>query len=226
MEQGVYAQLADIVSSLQLRSWFDRSQASLTEQTYGSQLLWRYLDERRPHLLPSVLRRLAARPGEPAAVGLAATYARTAGQPFAPAFGRFATWIAGEYAARITPLRTLVPAAPARGRLAPLSIHFLRVPRSAAALHLRVTEGRPTAALVYERASAYAGRAPVTRRLPGREADGAVVFRIPPSLRQSPRFGPATLVVANGDPRRPGAYSVAVDGNAPESRGKPTKGAA
>jgi hypothetical protein len=226
MEGRVCEQLADIVSSLQLRSWLDRPQTSLTEQTYGSQLLWRYLDRRRPRLLPGYLRRLATRP-ENAAVGLAAAYGRVSGQPFPTAFGRFAAWVAGEYAGRITLLRTLSAGKRAGGRVRPLSIHFLRVPHTAAALHVRVTQGRPTVALVYERASAYAGRAAVTRHLPGREANGALVFRIPPSLRQSPRFGPATLVVANGDPTRAGVYSVAVGGKAPFERGKPgTEGAA
>jgi len=149
------------------------------------------------------------------------------GQPFPPAFGRFATWVAGEYAALLTSLQTLVTDTRTRGRLEPLSIHYLRVPHSAVALRVRVTEGRPTVALVYEHLSAYAGRAAATRRLPGREANGAVVFRIPPSLRQSPRFGPATLVVANGDPCRPGAYSVGVGRNTPDDRDKrTTKGAA
>jgi len=228
MEGRVYERIADIVSTLQLRSWFDRSQASLTEQTYGSQLLWRYLDRRRPRLLPDYLRWLATRrPDESAAAGLAARYRRVSGQPFSAAFARFAAWIAGEYADRIAPLRTLEAATRTRGRLRPFSIHFLRISRSAAALQVRVTESRPTVALVYERVSAYAGRAPSTRHLPGREVNGAFVFRIPPSLRQSPRFGMATLVVANGDPSRAGAYSVAVGRNTPPERGKTaTKGAA
>jgi len=227
MEGRVYAQLADIATSLQLRSWFDRSQASLTEQTYGSQLLWRYLDRRRPRLLDDYLRWLARpHPGTSAAVGLAATYLQTSGQPFRSTFGQFAAWIAGDYAGRITPLRTLEAETPTRERVQPLSIHFLRIPHSAAALHMRVTDGRPTVTLVYERESAYAGRAAVTRRLPGREVNGAIVFRIPPGLRQSPRFGPATLVVANGDPARAAAYSVAVRGSSPEKRDKQTtKGA-
>jgi hypothetical protein len=63
---------------------------------------------------------------------------------------------------------------------------------------------------VYEHESRYAGRAAVTRHLTGRRVDGALVFTIPPALRRSPLFGPATLVVANGDPNRPGVYSVAV----------------
>ena len=63
----------------------------------------------------------------------------------------------------------------------------------------------------------------MTRRLPAREIDGALVFTIPASLRQSPRFGLATLVVANGDPLRPGDYAVAVARNVhPQA----TKGAA
>jgi hypothetical protein len=206
----VYEQLDDIVSSLQLRGWLDRPQTSLTTQTYGSQLLWRYLDERRPHLLPSYFRRLAGHPAESAATALASTYTRLSGRPFATAFGHFAAWVAGEYATSITPLQALAVGARTTGRVAPLAIHFLRLPHPAHAVRLRVAQGRPSVALVYEHESPYAGRASVTRRLPGRQVGDALVFTIPASLRRSPRFGPATLVVANGDSSRPGAYSVAV----------------
>jgi hypothetical protein len=225
MEGRVYPQLDDIVSALQLRRWFDRPQTSLTEQTYGSQLLWRYLDERRPRLLPRYLRWLAGhRRSDSGAAGLTLTYARVTARPFAPAFARFAAWIAGEYASRITPLRTLAAGGRMRGRVAPLSIHFLRLPHTAGAVHVRVTRGRPTVALLYEHESPYAGRAAVTRRLPSCKVDGALVFTIPAGLRQSPRFGPATLVVANGDPSRSGTYSVAVAGNADRVAGDPAPG--
>jgi hypothetical protein len=218
MESRVYTQLDDLVSTLQLRSWFDRPQASLTTQSYGSQLLWRYLDERQPRLLPRYLRWIAHRPsGAGAAAGLAATWARVSGRPFAPAFGRFAAWVAGEYAARIRPMRTLEVGRGTTGVVPPLAIHFLRLPHPAHTVRFRVTAGRPSVALVYEHESPYAGRAAVTRHLTGRQVGSALVFTIPPSLRQSPRFGPATLVVANGDPARPGAYSVAV----PDERSKP-----
>ncbi|MGE5273594.1 MAG: hypothetical protein ACM3QU_07515 [Verrucomicrobiota bacterium] len=212
MEARVYPELADLVSSLQLRSWLDRPQASMTTQTYGSQLLWRYLDEGLPKLLPRYLGWLAERraAGASAAAGLAATYARVAGRPFAAAFARFAAGVAGEYAGRIRPLATLAVGSRANRIVPPLAIHFLRLPRPAHTVRLRVADGRPSVTLVYEHESVYAGRAAVTRRLPGRLAGGALVFTIPPSLRLSPRFGPATLVVANGDPARSGEYSVAV----------------
>ena len=219
MENRVYPQLEDIVGSLQLRGWLDRPQASLTAQTYGSQLLWRYLDERRPGLLPRYLRRLAERrPVRSAAVGLAATWARVSAEPFSAAFARFAAWVAGEYADRITPLRTLAAGDRSLGRVGPLSIHFLRLARSSPAVRFRATGVGMAAALVYEQESVYAGRAAVTRRIPGREVDGAVVFRIPAGLRRSPRFRPAMLVVANGDPARPRAYSVVVAPGAPNNR--------
>ena len=212
MESRVYTQLDDIVSSLQLRRWFDEPQASLTTQSYGSQLLWRYLDERQPRLLPLYLRRLAGRrTAGSGAVGLAATYARVSGQPFKSAFGRFAAWVAGEYASRITPLRTLAVGGRTEAGVAPLAIHFLRLSRSARAVAFHVTRGRPDVALTYELESEYAGHASVTRRLQGREVNGALVFTIPKELRHSPRLGPATLVVTNGDPSRPAAYSVALN---------------
>ena len=223
MERRVYQQLDDLVSSLQLRAWFDRPQASLTTQSYGSQLLWQYLDERRPRLLPRYLHWLAhPHPaGASAAEGLATTFARVAGHPFRADFGRFAAWVAGEYAARIRPLRTPAFGSRTTGSVPPLAIHFLRLPRPAHTVRFRVAGGRPSVALVYEQESLYAGRAAVTRHLSGRRVGDALVFTIPPSLRQSPRFGPATVVVANGDPARPGVYSVAVargDGGAGRRR--------
>src|SRR5919197_224083 len=48
MEARVYPDLDDIVSSLQLRRWFAAPQQSITSQSYGSQLLWRFLDEHVP----------------------------------------------------------------------------------------------------------------------------------------------------------------------------------
>jgi hypothetical protein len=44
METRVYPDLADIVSTLQLRDWFAAPQRPITTQPYGSQLLWRHLD--------------------------------------------------------------------------------------------------------------------------------------------------------------------------------------
>ena len=55
MESRVYPDLDDIVSSLQLRRWFAAPQRSVTSQTYGSQLLWRFLDEHQPRLLHAYL---------------------------------------------------------------------------------------------------------------------------------------------------------------------------
>jgi hypothetical protein len=211
METRVYPQLDDLVAALQLRSWFDRPQASLTTQSYGSQLLWRYLDEREPRLLPRYLHWIAHRPaGVGAAAGLATTWAHVSRSPFAAAFGQFAAWVAGEYAGRIRPLGTLAVGRRTAGSVPPLAIHFLRLPHPVHTVRFRATAGRPSVALVYEHESLYAGRAAVTRHLTGRQVGRALVFTIPPSLRQSPRFGPATLVVANGDPARPSAYSVAV----------------
>jgi hypothetical protein len=218
MEDRVYAGLDDIVASLQLRRWFDKPQVSLTEQTYGSQLLWRYLDERQPRLLPRYLRRLAGhRSEDQGAAGLAATYARVSGHPFAAAFGRFAAWIAGEYASRITPLRTLPADGRQTGRIEPLAIHVLRLPRSARAIAFHVTRGRPNVTLTYELESEYAGHAAATRLLRGRAVNGALVFTIPQRLRRNPRLAQAALVVSNGDPSRPGAYSVAISARASRS---------
>lgn len=201
MEDRVFPELDDIVSSLQLRRWFAQPHRRLTAQSYGSQLFWRYLDEREPRLLPAYLERLAApRPGN-AAPALAATYARVAGRAFAPVFGRFASWVAGEFAGRVTPVRSLRVGARASGRVAPLAIHFLRL--SHGTRTVRVSRGE----LLYELRGQSPGDASSTRRVAPRRVDGALEFTIP----RGARVGSVTLVVANGETTRSVSYSVAVD---------------
>jgi hypothetical protein len=201
MEDRVFPELDDIVSSLQLRRWFAQPHRRLTAQSYGSQLFWRYLDERESRLLPAYLERLAApRPGN-AAPALAATYARVAGRPFAPVFGHFASWVAGEFAGRVTPVRSLRAGARASGRVAPLAIHFVRL--SHGARTVRVSRGE----LQYELRGESPGDASSTRRVAPRRVDGLLEFTIP----RGARVGSVTLVVANGETTRAVSYSVSVD---------------
>ena len=201
MEDRVFPDLDDIVSTLQLRRWFAQPHRRLTAQSYGSQLFWRYLDEREPRLLPGYLERLAApRPGN-AAPALAATYTRVAGRPFAPVFGRFASWVAGEFTGRITPVRSLRAGTRTSSRVAPFAIHFLRI--SNAVRTVRVTRGE----LLYELRGASPGEASHTRRVAPRRVDGKLVFAIP----RGARVGSVTLVVANGETSRPAPYSISVD---------------
>ena len=201
MEGRVYPELDDIVSSLQLRRWFAQPHRRLTAQSYGAQLFWRYLDEREPRLLPAYLQRLAApRPGN-AAPALAATYARVAGHPFAPVFDRFASWVAGEFAGRVTPLRSLRAGARATGRVAPLAIHFVRLSHTARTV--RVTRGE----LLYELRGESPGDASQTRRVAPRRVGGTLEFTIP----RSARVGSVTLVVANGETTQSVPYSISLD---------------
>ena len=201
MEGRVYPELDDIVSSLQLRRWFAQPHRRLTAQSYGAQLFWRYLDEREPRLLPAYLQRLAApRPGN-AAPALAATYARVAGHPFAPVFDRFASWVAGEFAGRVTALRSLRAGARATGRVAPLAIHFVRLSHTARTV--RVTRGE----LLYELRGESPGDASQTRRVAPRRVGGTLEFTIP----RSARVGSVTLVVANGETTQSVPYSISLD---------------
>jgi hypothetical protein len=201
MEDRVFPELDDIVSSLQLRRWFAQPYRRLTAQSYGSQLFWRYVDEREPRLLPAYLERLAApRPGN-AAPALAATYARVAGRPFAPVFGRFASWVAGEFAGRVVPVRSLRVGARASGRVAPLAIHFVRLSHGARTVRVRRGE------LLYELRGESPGDASSTRRVAPRRVDGALEFTIP----RGARVGSVTLVVANGETKRSVSYSISVD---------------
>ena len=87
----------------------------MTAQSYGAQLLWRYLDERHPQLLPAYLAKLA-RPGVRDAAALAETYQRVAHRPFAREFGAFAASVADEYGDRLEHLPVLAPAASAPPR--------------------------------------------------------------------------------------------------------------
>ena len=107
MESRVFPELDDIVSSLQLRHWFASPQRSVTSQSYGSQLLWRFLDERQPRLLPAYLARSVRAHEDANGVSLVSTYERVAHAPFASVFGRFAVWTADWYGGRLTPLRRL-----------------------------------------------------------------------------------------------------------------------
>lgn len=206
MEHRAYPELEDGVSALQLRRWLEAPARSLTTQTYGSQLLWRYLDRRAPRLLPAYLSRLAAGQGSVSASRvLSRTHARVTGRPFAPEFGRFAGWVADLYGERIPPRATLAPGARARAHIAPLAVHFVRLGRSTRSVALRFTHGRGAVELVLRLESPYAGRPATTRRLRPRVVGGARMFAIPAGAGQD---GTALLVVANGQAAAPVSYSL------------------
>jgi hypothetical protein len=210
MESRVYPGLDDIVASLQLRPWFASPQRSVTSQTYGAQLLWGFLDERQPRLLPEYLARSAGAHGDARGTRLVSTYERVTRTPFAQAFGRFAVWTADRYGDLLTPLRRLARSVQAGGSVAPLAIHYLRLSRSARSVSLRFTRGRAEASLTYELASDRAGYPAAFHRLRARPANGGreLTYAIPAPLRRNDHFDAPTLVVANGDPVRPVTYRV------------------
>jgi hypothetical protein len=211
MESRVYPDLHDIVSSLQLRRWFAAPQRSVTRQSYGAQLLWRFLDERQPRLLPAYLARSVRAHGDARGASLVATYERVAHEPFAEVFRRFALWTAEWYGDRIMPLRRIASRQHAQGSVAPLAIHYLRLSRSTRSVTLRFTRSRGEAALTYQLESEIAGNPAAAYRLRARLANGGrdLTYAIPPALRRNERFEAPTLVVANGDPAGPVTYRVA-----------------
>jgi hypothetical protein len=170
-EARVNANLDDLVSTIQLRTWFTATDRSMTTQSYGAQLLWRQLDEEQPRLLPALFTRLAARPvaGE-GQHAVASIYARVAGKPFAEAFHRFAVSMATDHADDIEPVRAL-----RRAALAPLSVRYVRVtvPRTGRSTLIVVfPPGHAGAAtLVYRTESAVAGRPAHMRRIVPRASD-------------------------------------------------------
>jgi hypothetical protein len=194
LETRVNPQLDDLVSTIQLRSWFSATDRSMTERSYGAQLLWRWLDTEQPRFLPALFAGLAEHPvrGEGQRV-VASTYAQVAGHPFARAFHRFAISVVTDD--EIEPSR-----GPDRAALAPLSVRYLRaaVPRSGhSELTVTFVRGHAAAAatLVYRIESDVAGEPASTRRIAPRVADGGrrLVFTVSAGPRKS-----AVLVLSNG----------------------------
>jgi hypothetical protein len=192
MEMRVYPDIEDIVSSLQLRRWFADSGRSLTSQTYGAQLLWRYLDERQPALLPAYLAALARRPS----ARLSAAYEEVAHRPFAARFEGFAAWVAARYGDRLEHLPLLGHAR--RATVPGLGIHFVRVPRSARVVSVRGAR----ATLTYAVPSAVAGDRPAIHRVTARSVGGALTFALPGRAVEN-----AMLAVSNAGARAV-AYSA------------------
>jgi hypothetical protein len=210
MENSVYPQLADTVDSLQLRSWFAAPQTSLTAQSYGAQLLWRYLEVHKPRLLPALLASVAASLPSSFAARLEQVYGRLAPHGFASAFADFATSVAENYGAQITPLQSLALGGHATGRVAPLAIDYLRLSRGMRSVRLRFRGCRAGVELTVKRESEYAGAAPLSLRLRAHAEHGALVFVIPPRLRHDPRLETLTLVIANGHACTTAAYSLSL----------------
>jgi hypothetical protein len=207
LESRVNPELDDLVSTIQLRRWFSALDRSLTTQSYGAQLFWRYLDTQEPKLLPALFARLGARPapGEGQSA-VAATYAGISGRPFPPAFHRFAVSVAADHAAAIEPLRV------DRRRVAPLSIHYVRVsvPRTGKySLSVRFPRGPggADATLTYEVESDVPGDPARSGRIAPRTSNGGrtLTFAVPAALRSNARLVNPLLVVSNGG-GRPVAY--------------------
>jgi hypothetical protein len=211
MERRLHPEIADVVSTLQLRRWFAAPHRSLTKQSYGAQLLWAYVDRRHPRLLPAYLARLATgRVRGEGAAELAATFRRVTGRPLAPLFHAFALAVAAEYGTALTPARR-VGAGVQREAVPPLAIHYVRLGlrRGDGAVSVRV-RGTPQATLVYELESETAGEPSQIVRAPRRvHVNGDVVFRIPAGALRARQFARPLLVVSNGG-AAPARYRLSV----------------
>ena len=209
-ESMVYPNLADIVSDLQLQPWFAAPQVTLTAQSYGAQLLWRYLDLRTPRVMPAFLASVAASRPLSYAARLAEIYRRVEPRSFASAFADFATWVAENDGAAITPLESLARHRRRTARVAPLAIDYLRLPRNTHSVTVRFAHATAGVELTAERSNEYAGRPSTSQRVKGRTVGRALVFTIPRKLSHHPRLDTLTLVVANGHATDSAAYSVFV----------------
>lgn len=199
MESRVYAELDDLVSTIQLRRWFSATEKSITTQSYGAQLLWRRLDIEEPRFVPALLTRLAAHPvaGEGEHL-VATTYARLQGKPFADAFNRFAVTVAEDCADRIE------PAATRRGVLTPLSVRFLRV-TGRSRITVAFSPGQVGAAttLVY-RLEGNPGQPARTQAIAPLAGDGG--RRLTFTVATGP--GKTALLVLSNGGEHPAAYAV------------------
>ncbi len=209
-EGSVYPNVADIASTLQLQPWFAAPQITLMAQSYGAQLLWRYLEVHDQRVVPAFLASAASSPPSSFAARLAEVYGRVAPRSFTSAFVDFATWVAENDGTQITPLESLALRGRVTGRVAPLAIHYLRLPRNTRSVTLRFVRAAAGVELTIERESKYAGGAATSQRLRGRSVRGALVFTIPPKLRHDPRLDTLTLVIANGRAFDNAAYSISV----------------
>jgi hypothetical protein len=199
MEQGAFPELDDIVSALQQREWFVAADRPLTEQSYGAQLLWRYLDDRYPRLVDSFLGRLAAE--RPAGEGRAAfvrTFASVTGSQFADVFLGYALRVASDAPERIRPRRTLQRGT-YRSAAPPFAVHYLVLARGTRYV-VRFARRPATAALTYELASDVAGNPSRTVRVAPTLSGGGrtLTFRIPSALRRNSRLETPLLVITNG----------------------------
>ena len=215
LEARANPRLDDLVSAIQLRRWLSSTRQSITAQSYGAQLLWRRLDASQPRLLPALFRRLAARPAPDDGRGaVAATYARIAREPFAPAFHRFAVSVAADHGDEIESALSLGRSATHRAGVAPLAVHYVRLAlprRDAYMLTVTFPRGRGSAAatVTFALGSDIAGRPPHLGRIVAQRTDGGatLTFSIPASLRGNARLVRPLLVVSNGG-ARPVVYSV------------------
>jgi hypothetical protein len=189
MESRVYPDLDDLVSTIQLRTWFSAPQNPITTQSYGAQLLWKRLDAEQPRFLPALLGRLAARPdaGEGERL-VAAAYARIAHEPFAAAFGRFAVSVASDDGDRIASTTAR------RGILAPFSIRILHV------------SGRSTTTVAFPKGRAGAGTS-LVYRVEGDPGQPARTHTVAPVVEDGGRRLAFTIVT------RPGSTALLVLSN-------------
>ena len=215
IEARVYPELDDIVTSLQMRRWFSAPQSSLTHQSYGAQLLWLDLDREQPLFLPTLFRRLAARPAAGEGVETArSTFVDVAKAPFAPAFERFAVSAAADYGPAIEPLFAVLRGRTQEASVAPLAVHYVRPvlpPDGRYTLLVRFPHGRGSAraTLTYELENDTAGQPALPGRINGRTSDGGrtLTFVVPRALRADARLASPRLVVSNGGARAI-AYAV------------------
>jgi len=209
LETRVAPDLDDLVSALQLRSWFTATGRSIVSQSYGAQLLWQSLDTEQPRFLPALLERLAAEPvADEGGAAVAATYARIAGRPFPQAFHRFAVALTGDYGNVIEPVFGVGPVARRSAVVAPLAVHYVRpvMPRSGSyslTVNFPYGHGSASATLTYELESEVAGGQPSLRRIAGRTSDDGrtTKFAVPVAMRADPRLANPLLVVSNGGGR-------------------------
>jgi hypothetical protein len=211
LETRVFPELDDIVSALQLRDWFTAADRPITDQTYGSQLLWRYLDAAEPRLLHQVLSRFADRPvaGE-GRTAFATTFAHVTGGPFAWAYLRYAVRVASDYPERVRYHSTLKRGMH-RSAVAPFAVHYLALATRGTVV-VSFARRPASAEFTYRLESDIAGEPSSFRQIEPTISHGGtrLTFRMPLKQRPNLRVGSPLLIVTNGSPNGRLAYRVSV----------------
>jgi hypothetical protein len=216
MEDRVNPDLLDIVATIQLRNWFVATDQPITEQSYGSQLLWDYLDRLNKQILPAYLDSMGTHPIEEdaqAATRLAAVVKQRTHTSLAVLYQKFAVSIYDDYSDQLLVTRKLTLGKPSSlvGKVAPLAIHYVKlsVTKHAGTLTVKLALRPKLSAQFVYLTQEYAGLALTEHLLqPTLANDGRLRYHLPARIATNRSFVQAALVITNGAANSTAGYTL------------------